>query len=267
MRLILLFIFCCSVLGSVAQNRIVAIHTNLGTMKFRLYDDTPRHRDMFIKLAQKGEYNGTLFYRVIKNFMIQGGSRDSKNAPRDRRIGYGNSDYMIDDEIRTNHIHKKGALCAPRQPDELNPFKESDISQFFIVQGKVYRSTELDTMEMAINRPIRKRIIKKVFTPERRAKLKALKEAKNMDEARLLATKIKQDIKTHFKMADGTLIFTDEQRKAYTTVGGYPQLDGEYTIFGEITEGQQVIDKIANLKTDKFDRPINDIRIKVSIIK
>ncbi|MCL3780030.1 peptidylprolyl isomerase [Prolixibacteraceae bacterium JC049] len=267
MRTLFFILFCCVASSVMAQERIIAIHTEFGTMKFRLYNDTPKHRDMFIDLAEDKEYDGTLFYRVIQNFMIQGGSRDSKKASRDRRIGYGNSDYMISDEIRKGHIHKRGALCAPRQPDELNPFKESDISQFFIVQGRVYRPTELDTMELAINRPIRKRIIKKIFTSEKRAKLKALKEAKDLDAARNLAAKIKQDINTEFKLANGTLIFTKEQREAYTTVGGYPQLDGEYTIFGEMIEGDAIIDKIASLKTDKFDRPFKDVRIKVTVIK
>lgn len=111
------------------------IETNLGNMKIKLYNDTPIHRDNFIRLAKAGHYDGTLFYRVIKNFMIQGGSSDSRNAIAGQFIGFGKP-MTIEAEIKPEHYHKKGALAAPRQPDRENFFKESDISQFYIVQGK-----------------------------------------------------------------------------------------------------------------------------------
>ena len=126
-RFILITISSLVCLSSMAQSRIVEISTNLGTMKFRLYDDTPKHRDAFIELANEGYYDGTLFYRVIQDFLIQGGSKSSRNAPPGKRIGYGDPDKTVDDEILSNHFHKKGTLCAPRQPDEVNPFKQSDI--------------------------------------------------------------------------------------------------------------------------------------------
>src|SRR5690554_6206107 len=139
----------------------VRISTNMGDMTFRLYDDTPKHRDAFIELVTEGYFNGTLFYRVLSDYLIQGGSRSSRDAPAGKRIGYGDPDKTVDDEILPHYFHKKGALCAPRQPDEVNPFKQSDISQFFIVKGRVYSEGELDTMEIAVNRPIRNKIIKK----------------------------------------------------------------------------------------------------------
>ena len=131
-RAFLIFIIGFFSFQGISQTKIVQISTNLGSMKFRLYDDTPKHRDAFIDLANEGYYDGTLFYRVIQDFLIQGGSKSSKGAPQGKRIGYGDPDKTVDDEILSYYFHKKGVLCAPRQPDEVNPFQQSDISQFFI---------------------------------------------------------------------------------------------------------------------------------------
>lgn len=250
-----------------SQTKKIQISTRFGTMKFILYDDTPKHRDAFIEQINDGYFNGTLFYRVIQDFLIQGGSKSSKDAPPGKRIGYGDPDKTVDDEIRSTHFHKKGALCAPRQPDEINPFKQSDISQFFIVKGRVHSQGELDTMEIAVNRPIRNAAVKKVMTPEIRTKLKKLKEEKKVKEFRELAQEIKDKIETEYNLQTGTIEFSEEQRKAYTTVGGYPDLDGKYTIFGECISGFDVIDKIAALKTDKNNRPFTDVKITISVIK
>jgi cyclophilin family peptidyl-prolyl cis-trans isomerase len=250
-----------------AQNRVVQISTNLGTMTFRLYNDTPKHRDAFIQLASEGYYDQTLFYRVIQDFLIQGGSRSSRNAAPGKRIGYGDPDKTVDDEIRPQYCHKKGALCAPRQPDEVNPFKQSDISQFYVIKGKVYTNGELDTLEIAVNRPIRNKINARYLTPEVKAKLKSLKADKKVDEFRTIADEVKKQIETEYSLSPGKLIFTEEQRKAYTTTGGYPDLDGKYTIFGECISGLDVIDKIAALKTDENHRPFTDVKIAVTIIE
>lgn len=250
-----------------AQEHIAEISTNLGTMKFRLYNETPKHRDAFIELAKEGYYDGTLFYRVIQNFLIQGGSRSSRGAAPGARIGYGDSDKTVDDEIRPQFFHKKGALCAPRQPDEVNPFKQSDISQFYIVKGKVFTEGELDTLELAVNRPILNKIETKYFTPEIREKLKTLKAEKKVEEFRAIASEVKKNIDTEYELAPGKLVFSPEQRKAYTTIGGYPTLDGKYTVFGECISGFDVIDKIAELKTDKNNRPLSDVKITVKIIQ
>lgn len=249
------------------QDHLAEIETNLGTMKFRLYNETPKHRDAFIELAKEGYYDGTLFYRVIQNFLIQGGSKSSRNAAPGARIGYGDPDKTVDDEIRSQYFHKKGALCAPRQPDEVNPFKQSDISQFYVVKGKVFTEGELDTMEMAVNRPILNKIEKKFFTPEIREKLRKLKAEKKVDEFRAIASEVKKNIDTEYELTPGKLVFTPEQRKAYTTIGGYPALDGKYTVFGECISGFDVIDKIAALKTDENNRPLINVKITVKIIQ
>jgi cyclophilin family peptidyl-prolyl cis-trans isomerase len=245
---------------------VVEISTNLGKMKFILYDDTPKHRDAFIELTKEGYYDGTLFYRVIQDFLIQGGSKSSRGAAPGKRIGYGDPDKTVDDEILPNHFHKKGALCAPRQPDESNPFKQSDISQFYVVKGRVHTAGELDTMELAVNRPIKNKIYQNIMTPEVREQLKQLKEEKKVAEFRELADGIKDKIETDYKYSPGVLEFSEAQRKAYTTVGGYPDLDGKFTIFGECISGFEVIDKIAALSTDKNNRPFTDVIITVTVI-
>jgi cyclophilin family peptidyl-prolyl cis-trans isomerase len=249
-----------------AQSMIVEISTNLGDMKFRLYDDTPKHHEAFVELAEEGYYDGTLFYRVIQDFLIQGGSKSSKNASPGKRIGYGDPDKTVDDEILPHYFHKKGALCAPRQPDEVNPFQQSDISQFYIVKGRVYSPGELDTMEIAVNRPIRNKIIKKYMTLVVRNELQMLKEEKRVEEFRAIADKIKNQIETEYNLHTGTLEFSEAQRQAFTTIGGYPELDGEYTIFGECIDGLNVIDKIAALPTDQNNRPYTDVVINVSVL-
>lgn len=263
-------IFLCVILFSFqgfSQSAMVEISTNFGEMKFRLYDDTPKHKKAFIELAEEGYYDGTLFYRVIQDFLIQGGSKSSKGAPPGKRIGYGDPDKTVDDEILPHYFHKKGALCAPRQPDEINPWQQSDISQFYIVKGRIHSSGELDTMEMAINKPIRNKIVRKHLTPDVRNELQMLKEEKMVAEFREIANDVKSRIETEYNLHPDVLEFSKEQRDAYTTIGGYPDLDGEYTIFGECIAGFDVIDKIASLKTDKNNRPFTDVNIDVNVLE
>ncbi len=261
------FILILSSFFSIGQSKTVEISTNLGSMKFRLYDDTPKHRDAFISLAKEGYFDGTLFYRVIQDFLIQGGSKSSKDAPPGKRIGYGDPDKTVDDEILPHYFHKKGALCAPRQPDEVNPFKQSDISQFYIIKGRAHTNGELDTMEMAVNQPIRNKIVRKYMTDEIRATLKKLREENKVQEFRDIAEKVKEQIESEYNLQPNVLEFTEAQRKAYTTTGGYPDLDGKYTIFGECIFGFETIDKICALKTDENQRPFTDVKIKVTVFE
>ena len=256
-------------IGSFAQEKEVMalIETNLGNIKVKLYNDTPLHRDNFIRLAKSGHYNGTLVSRVVKDFVVQGGSSDSRNAISGQAIGYGKG-VTIDAEIKPHHYHKKGALAAPRQPDRVNVFKESDIAQFYFVVGKKYTPEELDRIEKSINAPIMKAIQKKYYTPEKKAMLDTLRAQKKVPEFRAIAEKIKSDIA--FEWANNTekLYMDDEKRKAYTTIGGVHHLDKEYTVFGELIEGFDVLDKIAALSTDKQDRPFKDVKIiSVKIIE
>ncbi len=265
-RFIWLFLLLLPQIPLQGQTHRVLISTSAGDMTFLLYDDTPKHRDAFLELAREGYYNGTLFYRVVQDFLIQGGSRSSRNAAPGRRIGYGDPDKTVDDEILSHYYHKKGALCAPRQPDEINPFKQSDISQFYIVKGRVYRSGQLDTLEMAVNQPIMKRITDRLFTDEIRETLSQLRSEQKVAEFRAIAEPLRQTIETEYALERGKLNFTEAQRNAYTTLGGYPDLDGKYTIFGECIDGFDVIDRIAAMPADENDRPLRDIKIEVKIL-
>jgi cyclophilin family peptidyl-prolyl cis-trans isomerase len=262
-----LFPFLLFVLTAVkAQTFKVEIATNMGSMSFVLYDDTPLHRNAFLELARSGHFNNTLFYRVIDGYIIQGGSRDSRNAPPGKFIGYGDPAKTVNDEILKHRICKKGALCAPRQPDEVNIFKQSDISQFFVVQGRPYTLGKLDTLELAVNRPIRNKIVKEVYSEEQKTRFAQLKDEERFAEAKLFADSIKDEIAYRYAMAKGKLEFTAAQREAYTSVGGAHEIENEYTIFGEIIDGIEVIDKIASLKTDNNHRPNIDVKIQVRVL-
>ena len=240
----------------------VNISTNMGTMKVKLYNETPNHRDNFLKLVGEKHFDGTLFYRVVKGFVIQGGSSDSRNAAPGRAIGYGKA-INIDAEYHDNCYHKRGALCAPRQPEEVNHFKMSDVSQFYVVQGRKYTTEELDLIEKATNNPIKIELKKQYYLPHKEELARLKKEdPKGFNK---LLREIKDKINFHYSISD-KVEFSEEQRKVYSTIGGTPELDGDYTVFGEVVEGINVISKIASLPVDKHNRPRTDVKIKVSIV-
>ena len=242
-----------------APAKIVTINTSVGTLKAKLYDDVPNHVRTFIERAKRGEYNGTLFTRVLPEFMIQGGAPDSRNAPAGARCGFGDRNSEIMPEIRPHHFNKRGALAAPRQNDDINPQKKSDMSQFYIVQGKVYTSGELDTLEMIANQDIKEKAMQKFFYPVR-AELR-MQKASNKREYQKRLRKINAQVDSMIRATPGHLLFTKEQRKAYTTEGGCHHLDGNYTVYGELIEGFDVLDIIAGQPRDEYDRPKKDIRI------
>lgn len=193
---------------------LVELETEYGNMILKLYNDTPEHRDNFVKLVEQGYYDDLLFHRVIGNFMIQGGDPKSKGAKPNDRLGSGGPGYTIPAEFRDSLIHQKGALAAARTGGPSNPEKRSSGSQFYIVQGRT-------------------------LTAEAVAKTEAQKGIR----------------------------YTKEQRDAYTTIGGTPFLDREYTVFGQVIEGMDVIDKIANVQTAPGDRPKKDLKMKLRMIK
>ncbi len=259
---LLVFLFLIS-LNVWSQSKSVIISTNFGDIKIMLYDDTPIHRDGFIKLAQEGHYDGTLFYRVIKNFVIQGGSSDSREAAPGRLIGYGSSKLTINSEFVEGRFHKRGAICAPRQPEDINHFKMSDISQFYIVLGKKYTNEEIDLIEKATNNPIKIQLKKQYYLPYKEELAQLKKE--NPKEFNRRLREIKEKIAFEYALTRH-LEFTEEQRKVYTTIGGLPELDGDYTVFGEVVSGFDVMDKIASLKVDKNNRPYTDVKLVVRVL-
>ncbi|MFW5707259.1 MAG: peptidylprolyl isomerase [Bacteroidota bacterium] len=196
------------------ERRRVLISTPYGDMTIELFNETPLHRDNFIKLVEEGYYNGTLFHRVIKDFMIQGGDPHSIDAAPGERLGVGGPGYTIPAEIVQGKFHRKGALAAARQGDQVNPRKESSGSQFYIVQGRVVTPEELDQFEQRAGK-----------------------------------------------------VFTNEQRTVYSTEGGTPHLDDEYTVFGQVVSGLEVIDKIAAVQTDSASRPVEDVRVTMEVIE
>lgn len=263
MRIGLVVFFMCLWGAMQSQSRKVLISTNLGDITVMLYDETPHHRDEFLKLVNSGHFDGTLFYRVIKNFVIQAGSSDSRNAPAGKQIGYGQSVVTINSELNDSLFHKKGALCAPRQPEEINHFKKSDISQFYIAVGRVYSNEELDIIENNNNVPIKKQLKIDYYLP-RKKELDSLKTTDPVAYNTLLR-EIKNRIDVEYHLSN-LLVFTKKQREIYTTIGGIPDLDGSYTVFGEVIRGLDVVEKISALKTDKNDRPYTQVVIETKVL-
>jgi len=214
-KIVLLLVACIiafsftSMSQTKSKQKVVkfVIHTDFGDMKGFLYNETPKHRDNFVKLAKEGFYNGTLFHRVIPGFMIQGGDPDSKTAKPGQQLGGGDLGYTVPAEFNPAFIHKKGALAAARTGDNVNPQKASSASQFYIVEGQKQQADKLPAK------------------------------------------------------------YTDAQKKVYETIGGVPFLDGQYTVYGEITEGLDIIDKIANVERDQSDRPKKDLKMTIKLVE
>lgn len=238
---------------------LVEIKTSEGDLTVRLFGDTPRHRDNFVKLAKEGYYNGVLFHRVINEFMVQTGDPDSKTAPAGKMLGSGGPGYDIEAEIvYPTHFHKRGALAAARQGDQVNPERRSSGSQFYIVTGKAYNDSTLNQMERQLQM-MQKQNIFNDLAREHRDSIMTLR--RNRDQAGLQALQDELVAITEKKAAEAPARLTAEQREAYTTTGGTPHLDNQYTVFGEVVDGMDVIDKIEKVETDSHDRPLKDVKI------
>ena len=246
------------------KRTLVKLETTMGNITVALYNETPKHRDNFIKLVKEGVYDSTLFHRVIKQFMIQAGDPDSKNASDTAMLGSGDVGYTIPAEFNPKFFHKKGVLAAARQGDDVNPEKVSSGCQFYIVTGRKFTEPQLLGMENKINEQREEAL----FDSLARQHMKEIyKMRKAGDNAGLLELQDTLEAQAR-ELADKEekFRFTPEQIKAYSTIGGAPHLDGSYTVFGEVTEGMEVVDNIEIAKTNRADRPIENIRIlKASI--
>ena len=246
------------------KRTLVKLETTMGNITLALYNETPKHRDNFIKLVKEGVYDSTLFHRVIKQFMIQAGDPDSKNASDTAMLGSGDVGYTIPAEFNPKFFHKKGVLAAARQGDDVNPEKASSGCQFYIVTGRKFTEPQLLGMENKINEQREEAL----FDSLARQHMKEIyKMRKAGDNAGLLELQDTLEAQAR-ELADKEekFRFTPEQIKAYSTVGGAPHLDGSYTVFGEVTEGMEVVENIEIAKTNRADRPVENIRIlKASI--
>ena len=252
--------------GNMENETKLKIETSAGDIVVKLYNETPRHRDNFIKLAQDGTYEGTLFHRVIKDFMIQAGDPESKEAPQGKMLGAGDVGYTIPAEfVYPKYFHKKGALSAARQGDNVNPEKASSGYQFYIVTGKVYSDSTLLDMERQMNQLRLNNAFQALVQKNMKTIYKLRKDGNqdgllDLQDSLIAQAEAQVDKEEPFR-------FTPEQVQAYTTVGGTPHLDGEYTVFGEVLEGMDVVDKIQQVKTDRNDRPEKDVVIrKVTVL-
>lgn len=239
----------------------VLMHTSMGDIQLKLYNETPKHRDNFIQLVKDGTYNGLLFHRVIKDFMIQGGDVTSKDAPMNKSLGAGDLGYTVPAEFNyPKYFHKKGALCAARTGDEVNPERASSASQFYIVTGKKYSETELNQMEKQLENRLKQSIFARLQT-ENKPKIMEYYRSGNKEELAILRDTLigKTELEAE-KRKDETKL-PKELREIYKTEGGVPFLDNQYTVYGEVVKGIEVVEAIQNVKTNKQDRPTENVVI------
>jgi len=237
----------------------VKISTSLGDIVVRLYDETPLHRDNFIRLAQEGTIDGTLFHRVIKDFMVQGGDPESKGAPRSKQLGSGDVGYTIPAEIKPGLYHKRGALAAARTGDQMNPERRSSGCQFYIVWGQTYKEGQIGQLAKQMKMQALQGEFNKLVQANRK---EIMDMRRNRDQAGLLALQEKFEAEAEaICLENGLGVMSDEAKKAYSTIGGTPFLDGQYTVFGEVETGLEVVGKIQETTTDGNDRPLKDVTI------
>lgn len=237
----------------------VRIETTLGDFTILLYGDTPKHRDNFVKLVKDNFYDGTLFHRVINQFMVQAGDPNSKTAQKGQMLGAGDPGYTLDAEIVfPTHFHKRYALAAARQGDQVNPQKRSSGSQFYVVTGTILDTAQISMLE----RQLTNQQMQSVFNDLAQQNMEKIRQMQQAgDQAGLNVLQQQLIDQTEQIVAANPIQITDEMKRVYTTIGGAPHLDGAYTVFGEVIDGFDVIDKIEKVATDRNDRPVEDVKI------
>lgn len=242
----------------------VKITTSYGDIVVRLYDETPVHRDNFLKLATEGTLDGTLFHRVIKDFMIQGGDPESKGAAKGRMLGSGDVGYTLEAEFNPALYHKRGALSAARQGDNVNPERRSSGCQFYIVWGQKYSAGQLGQLEKQMMMQAQQSVFNNLAM-EHRAEIMDMRRNRDAAGLQALQDKLVGQMNTIIK-EQGLGKMTAEQKTVYTEIGGTPFLDGQYTVFGEVEEGLELVGKIQEVATDGNDRPLEDIAMTVTVL-
>ncbi len=248
----------------VPEGPMVLIKTRFGDMKVVLYNETPLHRDNFMKLTKEGVYDSLLFHRVIKGFMVQGGDPQSKRATKEQTLGDGDLNYTVPAEIVPGIIHKKGVIAAARNGDDVNPERRSSATQFYLAQGKVYKLDDVPLIEANLNSRATESLFNKLVS----AKIDTLslfQMTRNKEGYEKIIGKLRQQAEN--EIAKNPLKLTNQQIQTYTTLGGIPHLDGAYTVFGEVIDGMAVIDSIAAQPTGPNNRPIENIRMKIEVIR
>lgn len=263
----LLILFCSMSTEANAKSNIVLIETSMGNIKIRLYDETPQHRDNFLKLVEKHYFDSLLFHRVIKGFMVQGGDPESKGAPADKSLGSGGPGYTVPAEIVYPQLfHKRGALSAARTGDQMNPLKASSGSQFYIVWGDIYSEVQLAGMADQKKQQAMQHYFQSLAT-QRMDSIQKMQAGNDTAGLNKLQAELIALTEEEFKKNPSKGGLTAEQKSAYSTVGGTPHLDGDYTVFGEVIEGLDVVGKIQSVQTGAQDRPVNDVVMKMSIVQ
>ena len=244
----------------------VRISTNYGDIVVKLYDETPEHRDNFLKLAREGYYDSTLFHRVIKDFMIQGGDPDSKGAPAGKHLGMGGPEYTIPAEfVYPKYYHKRGVLSAARQADQVNPERRSSGSQFYIVWGKKYTEYELKQLAAQLDGQRGQQIFNGLAA-QHRDSIQAMYQRGDQKGLNELQRQLAAETDKILKETPG-FSFTPEQIEDYSTVGGTPFLDNQYTVFGEVVSGLDVVEKIQKVATGQGDSPKEDVVMTMTVIE
>ena len=263
---VFVFILLMTSCAQTKKDYVVTIKTEYGDMIAILYDETPKHKENFIKLAKEHYFDSMLFHRVMQGFMIQGGDPNSKKAQPGEHLGNGGPGYTVPAEFNPKFFHEKGALSAARLSDQQNPMKESSGSQFYIVQGIVV--SQADITNLKIDQMKLMTGLRKMFEdPANKPLLDSLNALYYSGDVPAYQRRL-TELAPRVEKATGLKVvknISDEKIKAYTTVGGSPHLDDEYTVFGKVIKGLDVLDKIAAEPRDAADRPIKDVRMFVSV--
>ncbi len=265
MKKTIVFLLLNALIASSCSQRndnepVIKFKTTEGTIVVKLYAETPKHRNNFVQLVEAGFYEGVLFHRVIADFMIQAGDPDSKNAGKRAMLGSGDVKYTVPAEIvYPKYYHKKGALAAARQGDDTNPERASSGAQFYLVKGHIFTDHQLDSIEISKNKKLELKL-QLQFENQQKTEIEKYKKEGNQKKLAEIQSDVLAKVKAEM-LKNKAFKFTEQQRNDYKTIGGTPHLDGEYTVFGEVIEGIEIVSNISKVKTGKLDRPIENVRI------